>query len=35
MRWWLNLEPVDPFEGGEFEVIEPAPWSFVLTSSVL
>ena len=23
------VEPVNPFEGGEFEVIETAPWSFV------
>ncbi len=23
------VEPVDPFEGGEFEVVETAPWPFV------
>ena len=23
------VEPVDPFEGGELEVVEAAPWSFV------
>ena len=23
------VEPVDPFEGGKFEVVEAAPWSSV------
>ena len=23
------VEPVNPFEGGELEVVESAPWSFV------
>jgi hypothetical protein len=28
-------EPVDPFEGGELEVIEAAPWSLVADESGL
>ena len=23
------VEPVDPFEGGQLEVVEPAPWASV------
>ena len=29
------VEPVDPFEGGELEVVEAAPGAFVADSSVL
>jgi hypothetical protein len=31
----LVVEPVDPFEGGEFEVVEPAPRALLRISSVL
>jgi hypothetical protein len=38
LGWWdaavvfeesTVVEPVDPFEGGEFEVVEAVPWSAV------